>query len=116
VYYAGADQAWEYDNLTALWAADLDHNVEALATVKRGGYFSAQPVHGLTVLSLNINYWAIMNSQVHTNTTLAYAEGQAQFVWLATALAAAAARKDAVHILGHHPPTSEPGAAAWLPG
>jgi hypothetical protein len=116
VYYAGADQAWEYDNLTTLWAPDLDHSADALATLKRGGYFSAQPVAGLTVLSLNINYWATMNPQLDHNTSLAYAEGQAMFEWLNTSLAAAAASNDAVHILGHQPPTSSPGGGSWLPG
>lgn len=116
VYYAGPEQAWEYDNLTALWAPDLDHNPDALATVTKGGYFAAQPLPGLTVLSLNINYWVTMNSQATSNTTLAHAEGVAQFEWLAAELAAAAGRKDAVHILGHQPPTAEPGSRSWLPG
>lgn len=76
--------------------------------MKKGGYFAAQPLPGLTVLSLNINYWATMNSQISSNTTLAHAEGLAQFAWLAAELAAAAARNDAVHILGHQYGTIPP--------
>lgn len=49
-----------------------------------------------------------MNSQISSNTTLAHAEGLAQFAWLAAELAAAAARNDAVHILGHQYGTIPP--------
>ena len=38
------------------------------------------------------------------------------FTWLNESLAAAAGRGDAVHILGHQPPTSTPGSRSWLPG
>ena len=33
-------QAWQLDNLTATWGVDLDLEIAALATLKRGGYYA----------------------------------------------------------------------------
>ena len=108
---------------------------------------------GLTVISLNINYWVVQNtvravSRLCLSITLsvthstaqrqrqkigaahvpvtgrfvrqeagaagssAAAEGGIMMAWLNTQLAAAESKGDAVHILGHQPPTD----SAWLPG
>ena len=71
VYYGANDdgdglQSWEYNNLTALWGPDLGlrtTNPAALKTLQRGGYYSVQVVPGLTVVSLNINYWVKQNPE-----------------------------------------------------
>ena len=100
-------QKWQYDNLTALWGPDLGNDPAALATLKKGAYYATQPMKGLTVVALNIQYWDTQNSQIADKTSSAYAEGQEQFVWLAGVLAAAKKRGDAVHILGHQPPANK---------
>jgi hypothetical protein len=108
----GGGQAWLYDNLTSLWADDVAREAPALATLKQGGYFATRAAPGLTVISLNVNYWC----------TFAPADaapsGEAQFTWFAQALAEAEVRGDAVHILGHEPPGDDgsPHGGTWRPG
>ena len=49
-----------YDNLTdGAWREELAHDTDALESLRSGGYYAVQPVGvtGLTVISLNINYW-----------------------------------------------------------
>jgi hypothetical protein len=99
VFGGTAGQAWMYRNLSALWAPDLADDAAALATVLQGGWFAARPAAGLTVVSLNINYWC-----TYANGDGAAALAESQFSWLEEVLAAATARGDAVHMLGHEPP------------
>ena len=94
-----AGQAWMYTNLSALWAPDLAHKASALSTVVQGGWFATQPTPGLTVISLNTNYWC-----TYQNTGASAALAEAQFAWLEETLGSAAASGDAVHMLGHEPP------------
>ena len=71
------------------------------------------------VISLNINYWAIQNPALKNATGAALAEGLHMFTWLEGQLEAAAARGDAVHLLGHQPPAANqegPGNPVWLAG
>lgn len=94
VYYGGneggdGEQSWEYNNLTNMWAGDLNHDPAALANLKRGGYFAAEAVAtpaadgsdggsggmGLVVLSLNINYWSTQNSAAAKANSSAQLEG-----------------------------------------
>lgn len=68
VYYGLNDdgkgqQSWEYNNLTVLWGAEVGTDTATTATLKRGGYYSSQAAKGLTVISLNINYWVVQNSE-----------------------------------------------------
>ena len=99
VFAGTAGQAWQYTNLSALWAPDLGHDKAALATVLKGGFFTTRPTPGLTVISLNINYWC-----TYANSGGASEIAESQFAWLADALAAAARQGDKVHVLGHEPP------------
>jgi hypothetical protein len=117
IYYGLNDdgkgqQSWEYNNLTELWGADVGRDPATLATIRRGGYYSSRAAKGLTVISLNINYWVVQNSEASKPGSTAEAEGKRMMEWFGTELAAAAAVGDAVHILGHQPPTD----TAWLPG
>jgi len=119
VFHAAAEgQSWLYDNLTSLWATDVRSSPAALRTISRGAYYSVPgAAPGLTVIALNINYWSSQNPQLTNATAHAYAEGILQFEWLEVELAAAVARHEAVHILGHQPPvTGGSVARAWLPG
>eukprot|EP01052_Picozoa_sp_SAG31_P031311 SAG31_NODE_3305_length_4438_cov_5.790505_1_plen_398_part_00 len=100
-FYAAAAQAWQYKNLTSLWAHDLAHDPIALATVKEGGYYATRAAPGLTVISLNVNYWCTFAPPETASSA------EAQFDFFAQALAAAESRGDAVHILGHEPPGDE---------
>jgi sphingomyelin phosphodiesterase len=84
-------QSWQYNHLAKLWAADLGNDANALATVRRGGYYAVQPRKGLTVISLNVNYWAVQNPAASNG-----AEGERMMEWLGTELAAAEGRGDAV--------------------
>lgn len=72
-------------------------------------------IPGLTLISLNINYWVEMNPSAGTPGSGAYVEGQAQFVWFEEQLAAAKARGERVHILGHQTP-GDVGGAQWVKG
>lgn len=118
VYYGANDdgkgqQSWEYNNLTALWADDVGDDPRSAETIRRGGYFASHAAApGLTVISLNINYWVVQNPEAAKAGSSAAAEGARMMGWLGDELAAAEARGDAVHILGHQPPTGD----AWLPG
>lgn len=70
---------------------------------------------GLSLISLNVNYWVVMNEDATSPTSGAFAEGQAQFVWLEAQLSAAESNGDHVHILGHQTP-GDVGGAAWVSG
>ena len=71
VYYGTARQGWLYNHLAKVWGPDLAHEPEALASVRKGGWFSTQPIPGLTVISLNINYWQTLNPQTADPTSSA---------------------------------------------
>ena len=98
-YGGTTSQAWQYTNLSSMWAPDLQNDPSALATVLLGGWFATQAAPGLTVVSLNVNYWC-----TYDNGNGAAELAEAQFTWLEDTLSAASSRGDAVHILGHEPP------------
>ena len=108
--------------MTSQWKDDLGGDAAALATLGRGGYFATRPLPGranLTVVSLNVNYWAQQNPELKNASSAATAEGLRMFVWLEQQLEEAAERGDAVHLLGHQPPTGDqlsPGSGVWMPG
>ena len=118
VVYGDARQSWLFDHVAALWAPDLQHEPAALASVRKGGWFATRPVAGLTVISLNINYWETQNPETKDPASSASKLGVAQFSWLEAALAAAEAVGDAVHILGHQPPGPNPPGPGdvWVDG
>jgi sphingomyelin phosphodiesterase len=102
-------EQWKYANLTALWAADLgsDGPRGALATVKKGGYFSTSPRPGLRILSLNTNYFGVTNAKLLKDPGSAARQLQeAQLSWFEAELEAAESAGEAVHVLGHIPPVS----------
>ena len=81
VYYGDSRQAWLYSNVSAsLWGMGLD--ASELKSLERGGYFAHSYVKGLTVVSLNINYWVTQNSQATDPNSTAAAEARRQFEWL----------------------------------
>ena len=112
-------QRWLYEGAAELWGDDI--GADAAADLRIRGYFaSVRPVPGLnlTVVALNINYWALQNPQA-----AAAPDGAQMMEWFAAQLEAAAARGDAVHILGHQPPLelasasdTSPAAPLWRPG
>lgn len=117
VYYGMNDdgngaQSWEYNNLTTLWGGDIGEERAGLSTLKRGGYYATRPTMGLTVISLNINYWVKQNSEMNKANSSAQLEGARMMKWFAAELASAHASGDAVHVLGHQPPTG----GAWHAG
>lgn len=117
VYYGLNDdgnglQSWEYNNLTALWGGDIGSERAGLSTLKRGGYYATRPLKGLTVISLNINYWVKQNSELAKANSSAQLEGDRMMEWFAAELASAHAAGDSVHVLGHQPPTL----GAWHEG
>eukprot|EP00937_MAST-01D_sp_MAST-1D-sp2_P004275 g4275.t1 len=111
-------QSWQLENLTALWSGDLGLGADPAArdTLRRGGYYAVRAAAGLVVLSLNVNYWVSQNPQAVLQNSTAAQEGTRMLAWFGRQLAAAEARGDAVHVLGHQPPTDDNGAAIWLPG
>lgn len=98
VYYGGNDggngkQSWEYNNLTALWADDVGEDPLIAKTIRRGGYYASRAATpGLTVISLNINYWVVQNPEAGKAGSSAAMEGTRMMGWLADELSAAEAR------------------------
>ena len=97
VYYGFNDdgkgsQSWEYNNLTALWGADIGSERAGLSTLRRGGYYATRPMEGLTVISLNINYWVTQNSEMSKANSSAQREGTRMMEWFGAELASAEAR------------------------
>ena len=89
-----------YDVLAQLW--DLDD--AGRATVADFGGFSQQAAPGLTIISPNTMYWTNLNVHVKAGSKDgAYGFGFKQMDWLGSELDKAAARKDAVWLLGHVP-------------
>ena len=89
-----------YDALAELW--DLDDS--GRATVRDFGGFAQQAAPNLTIISPNTMYWTRVNTHVAAGSKDgAYAFGFQQMEWLATELERAAARGDAVWLLGHVP-------------
>lgn len=99
------------DAVAKLWARWLP--ADALATVRRGGYYTA-PVRstpGLRVVSLNTLYWSA------TNAWTANATGDigGQLAWLKQVLAQARAAREHVLVVGHVPPVFEVAINQWRP-
>jgi len=100
VYYGANDdgkgqQSWEYNNLTELWADDVGSasDPSIAQTIRRGGYYASRTAAtGLTVVSLNINYWVVQNPEAAKPGSSAAAEGARMMSWLGTVLAAAEAK------------------------
>jgi 3',5'-cyclic AMP phosphodiesterase CpdA len=104
-YPCGATCQPSYDVLAQLW--DLDD--AGRASVRDFGGFAQRATPGLTIISPNTMYWSSVNTHVAAGRgDGAYAFGFTQMEWLSTELDKAAARKDAVWLLGHVP------GDAWL--
>ena len=118
VFYGTTRQAWLYNHLGQVWADDLGHDSSALASVRKGGWYATRPVKGLTVISLNINYWETQNPQTADSSSEASKLGEDQFLWLQAALQAAETAGDKVHIIGHQPPGPNPPGPGdvWVAG
>eukprot|EP01104_Vermistella_antarctica_P004959 TRINITY_DN15366_c0_g1_i1.p1 TRINITY_DN15366_c0_g1~~TRINITY_DN15366_c0_g1_i1.p1 ORF type:complete len:574 (-),score=87.52 TRINITY_DN15366_c0_g1_i1:107-1828(-) len=88
------------ENAAECWAAWLDES--ALATVRSKGYYTAPVVPGLRVISLNTQYFDILNfwNALYLNTS--DPGGQLQF--LEEALLNASQSNERVYIIGHIPP------------
>jgi hypothetical protein len=85
VFGSTEEMAWLYESLAITWAADLNHDETALRDLAKGGFYAvnaSSPSLNITVVALNTNYWATMNSKLKDLTGGAYALGQEQFVWL----------------------------------
>eukprot|EP01050_Picozoa_sp_SAG11_P025722 SAG11_NODE_5903_length_1437_cov_1.684604_1_plen_343_part_10 len=108
-------QSWEFNNLTDLWGGDIGTERAGISTLRRGGYYATRPTKGLTVISLNINYWVKQNPAVAKANSSAQLEGKRMMDWFAAELASARASGDAVHVLGHQPPTGGAWYASYWP-
>ncbi|GMH69166.1 hypothetical protein TrST_g2296 [Triparma strigata] len=91
------DSSWLYDHLEDVWSVWLD--ADALATLGKTGWYSADPAPGLRVITLNTNYLTVYNTYLPWNTTIA----DEQFAWFAGELERAKNDGVKVYVNGHHP-------------
>ncbi|XP_036450218.1 sphingomyelin phosphodiesterase [Colossoma macropomum] len=89
---------WLYDTMAEEWAPWLP--AEALKTLRRGGFYTAQVQPGLRVVSLNMNFCARENFWLMVNST----DPAGQLQWLVHILQEAENKGEKVHIIGHIPP------------
>jgi hypothetical protein len=109
-----ASQAWLYDATAPSFTADFAADAAAAASFQAGGWYATSgPLPGLTIVSLNINYWVNLNPAVDalSGDPGALALGEAQFAFLDATLASVNATGGRAFILGHEPPQG-----AWLTG
>ncbi|XP_022691550.1 sphingomyelin phosphodiesterase-like [Varroa jacobsoni] len=96
-----------YDFLWESWKQWLP--AEAEQTFRKSGYYSAKPLPGLRVISLNTNYcyyfnfWLLLDSR----------DPAGQLVWLDKELAESEKLGEAVHIIGHVPPSLADCVQVW---
>ncbi|KAH6927920.1 hypothetical protein HPB50_009963 [Hyalomma asiaticum] len=89
---------WLYGALADDWKVWLPE--DALATVRRAGYYVAKPRDGLRVISLNTNFCYNFNFWLFVNST----DPGNQLHWLVGELLDAERVGDKVHLIGHIPP------------
>ncbi|XP_070394579.1 sphingomyelin phosphodiesterase-like [Dermacentor albipictus] len=89
---------WLYDTLAEDWKVWLPE--DALATVRRAGYYVAKPREGLRLISLNTNFCYNFNFWLFVNST----DPGNQLRWLVDELLDAERVGDKVHLIGHIPP------------
>ncbi|XP_072515418.1 sphingomyelin phosphodiesterase [Salminus brasiliensis] len=89
---------WLYDTMAEEWASWLP--AQALETLRRGGFYTAQVQPGLRVVSLNMNFCARENFWLMVNST----DPAGQLQWLVHILQEAENKGEKVHIIGHIPP------------
>ncbi|MCI4388328.1 hypothetical protein PGIGA_G00084420 [Pangasianodon gigas] len=89
---------WLYDTMAEEWAPWLP--AQALETLRRGGFYTAQVQPGLRVASLNMNFCARENYWLMVNST----DPADQLQWLVHILQEAENKGEKVHIIGHIPP------------
>ncbi|XP_051971914.1 sphingomyelin phosphodiesterase-like [Xyrauchen texanus] len=89
---------WLYDTMAKEWAQWLPE--DALETIRRGGFYTAEIERGLRVVSLNMNFCARENFWLMVNST----DPADQLQWLVRILQEAENKGEKVHIIGHIPP------------
>ncbi|XP_049272499.1 sphingomyelin phosphodiesterase [Rhipicephalus sanguineus] len=89
---------WVYDTLAEDWKVWLPE--DALATVRRAGYYVTKPREGLRLISLNTNFCYNFNFWLFVNST----DPGNQLHWLVDELLDAEGVGDKVHLIGHIPP------------
>ena len=94
------DMSWLYGALADLWRPWLPP--EALATVRRYGYYTLLHRPGFRIISLNTNVCNFWNFW----TLLDPVDPDRQLRWLVDVLVGAELSGERVHILGHIPPSS----------
>ena len=82
--YGTPKMSWLYQNLTELWADDLNHDPTALATLAKGGYYATNVLGAssdLRVIALNTNYFSTLNPEMKNTSSPAYQLGLEQMTW-----------------------------------
>lgn len=111
-FSSSSEMAWLYG---AVGAADgafgrsLAGDAPALATLQATGWYATNLTEQTGLIALNTNYWNTFNTG---NSSAAAELGEAQFLWLSTALASLAASNRSALVIGHIPPSI----GAWQPG
>ena len=92
-------ESWLYGWLGNVWAPWL--NEDALASVKKSGYYTALIKPGLRIVSLNMNYCNNQNYWM----LLKPRDPNGELQWLVNTLYQAELNGELVQIIGHIPPT-----------
>ena len=98
---------WLLDILADTWQHWLPDT--ALATVRKGGYYSVRRPDRLRIVSLNFNYCNNLNLWLYVNDT----DPSGQLQWLVQELHEAEAVGEKVHLIGHIPPGIPDCLPAW---
>ncbi|XP_048860802.1 sphingomyelin phosphodiesterase [Brienomyrus brachyistius] len=96
--HGNQSSSWLYNTMAEEWAPWLPP--DALHTLRRAGFYTAQVQPGLRVVSLNMNYCAKENFWLLVNST----DPADQLQWLIGILQQAEDKGEKVHIIGHIPP------------
>lgn len=75
---------------------------QAIQTVKKGGYYSFNPIKGLRLMMLNTQWMDVINFYSYRNESKDLAD---QFQWMENELEEATKNGEKVYIVSHFPPT-----------
>uniref|UniRef100_A0A3Q4AJ71 Sphingomyelin phosphodiesterase n=1 Tax=Mola mola TaxID=94237 RepID=A0A3Q4AJ71_MOLML len=96
--HGNRSSSWLYSAMAEEWSPWL--SVQALKTLRRGGFYTMEIQPGLRVVSLNMNFCSRENFWLMVNST----DPADQLQWLVTVLQASEDKGEKVHIVGHIPP------------
>ncbi|XP_062983832.1 sphingomyelin phosphodiesterase [Elgaria multicarinata webbii] len=105
--HGNQSSTWLYSAMAEAWHQWLPP--DALATLRKGGFYTLSVLPGLRLVSLNMNFCSEANFWLLINST----DPAGQLQWLVDVLQRAEASGEKVHIIGHIPPSHCLHAWSW---